>query len=71
MDRGTWWATVQGAAKGQTQLNAHTHVLTHTHTGLLIVAYVFPSFKYRFMGESGRNDAKAKTPVLWPPHAKS
>ena len=23
------------------------------------------------MGESGRNDAKAETPVLWPPHAKS
>ena len=24
-----------------------------------------------FYGEMGRNDAKAETPVLWPPHAKS
>ena len=31
MDRGTWWATVHGVAKSQTQLSDfHTH--THTHT---------------------------------------
>ena len=24
-----------------------------------------------FAGTFGRNDAKAETPVLWPPHAKS
>ena len=29
MDRGAWWATVHGVAKGQTQLSVHTH--THTH----------------------------------------
>ena len=26
MDRGAWWATVCGVAKGWTQLNTHTHV---------------------------------------------
>ena len=30
MDRETWWATVHGVAKSQTQLIAHTY--THTHT---------------------------------------
>ena len=29
--------------------------------------YVFYRFPYIF----GRTDAKAETPVLWPPHAKS
>ena len=32
MDRGTWWATVFGAAKSWTRLNTHTHTYTHTHT---------------------------------------
>ena len=38
MDRGTWWATVPGAAKSQTRpkrLSAHTHTHTHTHTHML------------------------------------
>ena len=26
VDRGTWWATVPGLAKGRTRLSAHTHV---------------------------------------------
>ena len=30
MDIETWWATVHGVAKSQTQLIAHTY--THTHT---------------------------------------
>ena len=30
MDRGSWWATVHGVPKSQTQLSTHTH--THTHT---------------------------------------
>ena len=35
MDRETWWATVHGVAKSQTQLkrlNTHTHKHTHTDT---------------------------------------
>ena len=33
MDRETWWATVQGVTKSQTQLSAtHRHRHTHTHT---------------------------------------
>ena len=32
MDRETWWATVHGVAKSQTQLIAHTYTHTHTHT---------------------------------------
>ena len=33
MDRGAWWATVHGIAKGQIRLHdsAHTHTHTHTH----------------------------------------
>ena len=30
MDRGVWWATVQGVVKNWTGPNTHTH--THTHT---------------------------------------
>ena len=29
MDRGTWWAKVQGIAKSQMELNAHTHEHTN------------------------------------------
>ena len=32
MDRGAWWATVQGVTKSQTWLNTYTHTHTHTHT---------------------------------------
>ena len=32
---------------------------------LLRIKYIYHSLL------SGRNDAKAETPVLWPPHAKS
>ena len=38
-DRGTWWATVHGVAKSQTQmkqLNTHTHTHTHTCTHIII-----------------------------------
>ena len=30
-----------------------------------------PSWRRSALGFFGRNDAKAETPVLWPPHAKS
>ena len=36
MDRGAWWAIVQGVTKSLTGLSlcvhAHTHTHTHTHT---------------------------------------
>ena len=35
MDRGAWWATVQGVAKSWTQLSMHEHTHTHTHTLIL------------------------------------
>ena len=28
----SWWATVHGVPKSQTQLSTHTHTHTHTHT---------------------------------------
>ena len=32
MDRGTWWATVHGVTKNQTQLSTHAHVTFSTVT---------------------------------------
>ena len=32
MDRGAWWATVDGVAKSWTGLSARTHAHTHTET---------------------------------------
>ena len=32
MDRGAWWATVHGIAKGQIRLHDSAHTHTHTHT---------------------------------------
>ena len=32
MDRGAWWATVQGVTKTQTWLSSHVRMHTHTHT---------------------------------------
>ena len=32
---------------------------------------LFSSLAHPFLLFFGRNDAKAETPVLWPPHAKS
>ena len=32
MNRGTWWATVHGVAKSQTQLRARTHTPLQIHT---------------------------------------
>ena len=43
MDRGAWWATVQGVVKNQIQLSKHTH--THTHTAL---SYASTTCKYQY-----------------------
>ena len=32
MNRGAWWATVQGVTKSRIWLSTHTHTHTHTHT---------------------------------------
>ena len=48
------------------------HILTHIHG---IQKNGTEEFIYRAANQPwdffGRNDAKAETPVLWPPHAKS
>ena len=43
MDRGTWWATVQGVTKSRTQLTVctYTHTHTHTHTSKTKSSYIF------------------------------
>ena len=69
MDGGAWKAAVHGVPEGQTRLSDftftfHFHALEKeiaTHSSVL--AWTWDFF--------GRNDAKAETPILWPPHAKS
>ena len=39
MDRGAWWATVQGVSKSCTWLNDQAHTHTHTHTPLSVLLY--------------------------------
>jgi len=43
-------------------------------TNTLLVLLALPKLQFRSGDQSwvffGRNDAKAETPVLWPPHAK-
>ena len=39
---------------------------SHHHSGLFFLILTTQSWVF-----FGRNDAKAETPVLWPPHAKS
>ena len=41
MDRGAWWATVQGVTKSQTQLTVSAHTHTHTHTSKTKSSYIF------------------------------
>ena len=35
MDRGTWWATVHGVTKSQTQLSAHTHTVKNQRFSII------------------------------------
>ena len=37
MDRGAWWATVQGVTK-ELDMTKHTHTHTHTHTQVCSLA---------------------------------
>ena len=57
MDRGAWQATVHRVAKNWTGLSKE---IQPVH-----------SKGHQPWDFFGRNDAKAETPVLWPPHAKS
>ena len=66
MDRRTWWATVHGVTESSTRLSAQP------------VGHPTFSFSSQLCSKGdqpwdffGRNDAKAETPVLWPPHVKS
>ena len=36
MDRGAWWATVNGVAKSQTQLSMHTHTFSFVTNSIKI-----------------------------------
>ena len=60
----------------------HYQVLVHSSRDIIYnISHIFVVFTLRYIctyikGDQpwvffGRNDAKAKTPVLWPPHAKS
>ena len=75
MDRGASWATVQGVAKSWTQLRLtfSLSVVLGKSVHLLDCKQIQPIHSegdqpWDFFG---RNDAKAETPVLWPPHVKS
>ena len=80
MDGGAWWATVHRVEKSRTRLSDLTKnwclwtvVLEKTLESPLDYKEIKPVHS---KGDQswvffGRNDAKAETPVLWPPHAKS
>ena len=55
MDREAWHAAIHGVAKSRTRLSNRTE----------LNLYIF------FIDFFERNDTKAETPVLWPPHSKS
>ena len=57
-DRGAWWATVHGVTKSQTRLSTQHNLLVYPKRDQ---SWVF----------TGRTDAEAETPILWPPDAKS
>ena len=46
MDRGAWWATVQGVAKSQTQLSEHTG--THSMWDLSSLTREWPSLRWKW-----------------------
>ena len=75
MDGRAWWATVYGIPKSWTQLRLtfSLSVVLGKSVHLLDCKQIQPIHSegdqpWDFFG---RNDAKAETPVLWPPHVKS
>ena len=65
MDWGTWWATVHGVAKSWIWLKQLESPLDWKD---IQPVHSKGDQSWVFFG---RNDAKAETPVLWPPHVKS
>ena len=63
MDMEAWCAAIHGFPKTQTRLSDSTELNWFWH-----LAYSEGDQPWDFFG---RNDAKAETPVLWPPYAKS
>ena len=84
-DREGWRAAVHGVTKSQTQLSDWTRAIVTKNSSFQIVVKektLESPLDYQEIqpvhseGDQlwdffGRNDAKAETPVLWPPHAKS
>ena len=70
MDGGAWKAAVHGVAEGRTRLSDFTFTF-HFHALEKKMATHSSVLAWRIPGIFGRNDAKAETPVLWPPHVKS
>ena len=73
MDREAWRAAIHGVAKSQTWRSAWTE-LNREDSWESLGLQGDPTFHSK--GDQswdffGRNDAKAETPVLWAPHAKS
>ena len=64
-DEGAWWAAIYGVAQSQTRLKRLS-----SSSGNAVFQPVHPEGDQPW-GFFERNDAKAETPVLWPPHAKS
>ena len=61
MDRGSWWATVHGVPKNQTQLSNYTH--THTHTQSWVIPLIWGSLRY--LGWGGILQGIAVCLICW------
>ena len=78
MDREAWRAAIHAVAKSQTRLSNKELVLLNvvlekTLESPLDCKEIQPVHSEGDQPGNffGRNDAKAETPVLWPPHVKS
>ena len=78
-DREAWCAALTGQQTVRRDLVTEQQQWNHTERhkrGKVLSTFVFFFWPPHSQGDQlwdffGRNDAKAKAPVLWPPHAKS
>ena len=81
MDRGAWWATVHGVTKSQTGWTTSTHEVPNKEGWVLKktlqspmdskeIKPVHPKGNQPWIF-TGRTDAEAEAPILWPPDVKS